>query len=93
MANKLIALLGAAGLTAGLGLAAPDDASALGKGFENASPEALEAMLQQNPAGSLAGDAFQVLASRFKDPGDKGRPDSFGPPGQPDIGAPGQYSG
>ena len=30
------------------------------------------------------------VASRFKEPGDKGRPDKFGPPGKPVIGPPGQ---
>ncbi|MGD9740797.1 MAG: hypothetical protein AB7O56_03440 [Bauldia sp.] len=31
--------------------------------------------------------------SKFKPPGDTGRPDIFGPPGKPDIGPPGQYEG
>jgi hypothetical protein len=31
-----------------------------------------------------------LVASRFKGPGDKGRPDVFGPPGKPVIGPPGQ---
>lgn len=33
------------------------------------------------------------FAAKFKDPGDKGRPDIFGPPGKPVIGPPGQYEG
>lgn len=31
-----------------------------------------------------------LVASRFKEPGDKGRPDIFGPPGKPVIGPPGK---
>ncbi|MCW5713420.1 MAG: hypothetical protein KIT43_02730 [Bauldia sp.] len=34
-----------------------------------------------------------TFASRFKEPGDTGRPDIFGPPGKPVIGPPGQYEG
>lgn len=35
-------------------------------------------------------DAVVHVASRFKEPGDKGRPDIFGPPGKPVIGPPGK---
>jgi hypothetical protein len=31
-----------------------------------------------------------LVASRFKEPGDKGRPDIFGAPGKPVIGPPGK---
>ncbi len=37
--------------------------------------------------------ADSAFASRFKEPGDHGRPDIFGPPGKPVIGPPGQYEG
>ena len=36
------------------------------------------------------GEPGVQVASRFKGPGDTGRPDIFGPPGRPAIGAPGQ---
>lgn len=36
---------------------------------------------------------FDHKASRFKGPGDWGRPDIFGGPGRPDIGPPGHYGG
>ena len=85
--KKLLALLGAAGVvvqTTGY-TAAPTYASS--------TPAQLERMLQEDPMGLDAPAAFDILASRFKGPGDKGRPDVFGPPGKPDIGPPGHYEG
>ena len=85
--KKLLTLLGAAGVVvhAAAITTAPTHASA--------TPAQLERMLQADPTGSDASAAFDILASRFKGPGDKGRPDKFGPPGKPDIGPPGHYAG
>lgn len=91
--NKLLSILTAAGLTVGgLGTAASID-SAAAKNLESESSQTLEALLQQQSAGVLPPEAFDVLASRFKAPGERGRPGIFGPPGPPEIGPPGQYSG
>ena len=40
-----------------------------------------------------AAKSDKAFGSRFKAPGDQGRPDIFGPPGKPVIGPPGQYEG
>ncbi len=85
--KKLLALLGAAGVAAHVGFAATAPAQSA------ASNDQLESILQHDPTSPDAGDAFYQLASRFKGPGDKGRPDKFGPPGKPDIGPPGHYAG
>jgi hypothetical protein len=92
--NKLLAVLAAAGLTAaGMGAASTSEMTAAGETFESASSPALEAFLQEQPTSVIAPEAFNILASRFKAPGERGRPDIFGPPGPPEIGPPGQYSG
>lgn len=85
--KKLLSILGMAGVAvhAATLTASPVNASA--------SPAQLEEILQANPLSDDASSAFDILAARFKDKGDKGRPDSFGPPGPPDIGPPGQYEG
>lgn len=44
-------------------------------------------------ASAKPNDIFDVHASAFKEPGDKGRPDIFGAPGKPEIGPPGLYQG
>jgi hypothetical protein len=44
-------------------------------------------------AAAKADQVDTAFASRFKQPGDHGRPDIFGPPGKPVIGPPGQYEG
>lgn len=44
-------------------------------------------------AAAKAQKSDTTFASRFKGPGDTGRPDIFGPPGKPVIGPPGQYEG
>ena len=50
------------------------------------SSDELALLVMKSPA-----EAPKVLvASRFKGPGDKGRPDIFGPPGKPVIGPPGK---
>lgn len=85
--KKLLSLLGAAGVAVHVG------ASATMPAHSAASNAQLESVLQSDPTSESAGDAFYLLASRFKGPGDKGRPDSFGPPGKPDIGPPGHYAG
>ena len=90
--NRLLAVLSAAGLTAGLGLASADDATA-STDLKAESAQALESFLQKQPTSAIAPEAFRELASRFKEPGDTGRPDIFGPPGPPEIGPPGQYPG
>jgi hypothetical protein len=85
--KKLLALLGAAGVVAHVGAIATVPAKAA------ASNAQLERILQEDPTSQDAGDAFNMLASRFKDKGDKGRPGAFGNPGPPDTGPPGHYSG
>lgn len=50
------------------------------------SGDELAFLVMKSPA-----EAPKVLvASRFKEPGDKGRPDIFGAPGKPEIGPPGK---
>lgn len=56
-------------------------------------PHGLERALQASPGGPAAYDLFDQLVSRFKAPGEKGRPTIFGPPGPPEIGPPGHYFG
>ena len=84
--KKLLSILGIAGVVHATGITASTVSA-------SASPAQLEQILQDDPTGSEASAAFDILASRFKEPGDKGRPDSFGPPGKPDIGPPGHYEG
>ena len=55
--------------------------------------QGLERALQASPAGPAAYGLFDQLVGRFKEPGDRGRPDIFGPPGIPDIHPPGHYFG
>jgi hypothetical protein len=83
--KKLLSILGATGVVVHAGMTALPAAAA--------SHVELEQVLQSAPTSSAASDAFDQLASRFKDKGDKGRPDSFGAPGKPDIGPPGHYAG
>ena len=91
--RKLLSVLGAAGLAAGLGLAQSDDAAAFSRALEIGDQEAIETFLRQNPTSEHAPDALMHLVARFKDRTDHGRPDAFGPPGRPEIGPPGQYEG
>jgi hypothetical protein len=75
--KKLLTLLGAAGV-------AVHAASIGGLPAKAAiSDTELEQVIRQDPTGQGASDAFDMLAGRFKDKGDKGRPDGFGDPGKP----------
>lgn len=85
--KKLLVLLGAAGVAVHAAALTSLPAKAA------SSTSELEQLLQCDPAGDSACDAFDALAARFKDKSDHGRPDSFGPPGRPDIGPPGHYAG
>jgi hypothetical protein len=83
--KKLLNILGATGVVVHAGMTALPASAA--------SHVELEQLLQSAPASHAAGDAFDQLASRFKEKGEKGRPGSFGAPGKPDIGPPGHYAG
>jgi hypothetical protein len=85
--KKLLSLLGAAGVVVHAATLTHVPAHA------SASNAQLESILQQDPTSDDATAAFDTLASRFKPPGDHGRPDLFGPPGPPEIGPPGHYQG
>ncbi len=84
--KKLLAILSAAGVAVNIaGMTVPVAAGT--------PPAALEQFVIDDPASLEAAEAFDMLAARFKDKNDKGRPDVFGPPGKPAIGPPGHYEG
>jgi hypothetical protein len=69
------------------------DTVALAKALETGKPGQLQNFIINHGDSPFVGDAVVLLAKGgpFKGPGDKGRPDLFGPPGKPVIGPPGQY--
>ena len=71
------------------------DTVAFAKALEAGSPGQLQNFIVNHGNSTYVGDAIILLAKGgpFKGPGDKGRPDLFGPPGPPVIGPPGQYFG
>ena len=85
--KKLLSILGAAGVALHAVTLTQVPAHAAASNAE------LEGILQMDPTSADATSAFDTLASRFKPPGDSGRPDIFGPPGKPVIGPPGHYEG
>lgn len=90
-------LAGASSVAFGLGLSGANAAiQPTDQANQNASPgyqieitdqDLATLLLDQVPPKPVKG--VQV-AARFKEKGEKGRPDLFGDPGVPDIGAPGQ---
>ena len=74
-----------------------DDDASWGLAKESGTAEAYQQYLRDFPSGRHIDDAVrgivegETLAARFKDKGEKGRPEAFGAPGKPDIGPPGQY--
>jgi hypothetical protein len=80
------------------------DTVAFAKALEAGSPSQLQDFIVNHSKSPYVGEAILLLAKNgngngnshggpFKAPGDKGRPDIFGPPGPPVIGPPGQYFG
>lgn len=94
--RKVTRLFAAAGIAFGGVLSV--DAVALAKALESGSPIAVQKFISDHSKSPYVADAIIYLADKqgtfsrgFKDSGDKGRPDFFGPPGKPQFGPPGQY--
>jgi hypothetical protein len=85
------------------GVGTDKDEAAWAEAERAATSEAYQHYLVEFPVGRHNVEALRSLvddeqtdetmriAGRFKDKGERGRPDSFGPPGRPDIGPPGLY--
>jgi hypothetical protein len=71
------------------------DSIALARALESGSNAALEAFVATHSESPYAGEVILLISQGgpFKEPGEKGRPALFGPPGVPVIGPPGQYFG
>jgi hypothetical protein len=81
---SLAVALGASGANAALPKVGDDRPMA---GSQNAGEEELASLLLKEAKDT---PPAVLVASRFKEPGQKGRPEVFGPPGKPVIGPPGQ---
>ncbi|MEX2375327.1 MAG: hypothetical protein WD942_07035 [Dehalococcoidia bacterium] len=94
--TKLLKLLLAGTASLAVALGASGASAALPKGGADTPPMAGSQSAGEVELASLllkeAKDAppTVLVASRFKAPGQKGRPEIFGPPGKPVIGPPGQ---